>query len=159
MQRQLSQEQSPSVSTTPHSLAGRAQLLGSPELEQQGHRWIVGNSEHLGHRWIVGNSEHLLLTGARSLELPMDAGNWLRAWTTGALPDCCLLQKRYKGSLGTRATRGTSQHTMAVPGESHCSLHLCVLRKITVSSPDIPERESETWEGKNLRELLETLVS
>ena len=39
---------------------------------------------------------------------------------------------------------------MAVPGESHCCLHLCVLRKITVSSPDSPERESETWKGKNL---------
>lgn len=66
-----------------------------------------------------------------------------------ALPDCCLLQKRYKRSLGTRATRGTSQK-MAVPGDSHCCLHLCVLRKITMSSPDIPERESETWKGKNL---------
>ena len=88
MQRQVGREQSPSVSTAPHSPAARARLLGSPDLEQQ------------GHRWIVGNSEHLLLMGARSLELPMDAGSWLRAWKTEGSPRLLSAAEDTRGAWG-----------------------------------------------------------
>lgn len=94
MQRQVGREQSPSVSTTPHSPAARAQLLGSPELEQQ------------GHKWIVGNSEHLLLMGARSLELPMDAGSWLRAWKTEGSPRLLSAAEKIQEELGDKGHQG-----------------------------------------------------
>lgn len=88
MQGQVGWKQNPSVNTAPHSLAGSTQLLGSPEPGQPGHR---GN---------VGNSEHLLLTGARSLELPMDSGSSRRAWKTEGSPRLLSAAEKIQEELG-----------------------------------------------------------